>query len=68
MPRDSEPLVRVHLWIRRSDRDWLQTHYGDGLGVSKVVRQLISAFRRKVEAKAQDQIDAEPEVSIDLHL
>lgn len=64
--RDQEPLERIHLWVFKSDAEWLATHFSSTAGVSKTVRQLIRTFRRKVEAKAQDIQDQEPSIELNL--
>jgi hypothetical protein len=54
MPRtiDSERSTRAHVFIYESDAEWLRQVFGNTIGVSKAVRELVRAYRRKVEAKA----------------
>lgn len=52
---DTEPSVRTHLWLFKSDLEWLQSTFGHNIGVSQAVRKLVRAYRRKVETKAADR-------------
>lgn len=60
MPRrETRPLVRAHVWLFADDLEWLKDRYEDKTGVSKALRQLISAFRKKVDAKVEAEMDRE---------
>lgn len=52
---DTEPSVRTHLWLFKSDLEWLQDTYGHNIGVSQAVRKLVRAYRRRIEARVADQ-------------
>lgn len=53
MPRkESEEVVRKHLWVYEDDWAWLEAMYGQNVGVSKAVRTIIRQFRKQAEAKA----------------
>ena len=69
MPRrEIAPIKRTHVWLFSDDLEWLRDTYGDKIGVNKAVRSIVRAFRQKVEAKAQAQIDNIPEPDINLNI
>jgi len=61
MSREKEPIDRTHLFLYRSDIEWLKATYGDGIGVARAVRHVVRAFRQRVEAKAADALDELPQ-------
>jgi hypothetical protein len=58
--RETEPVDRTHVWLFRSDIEWLKDRYSDSIGVAKAVRMMVRGFRQKVEAKAGIEIDRAP--------
>lgn len=53
MPRrEDEELVRKHIWLYKSDWQWIEEIYGQNLGTSKATRQILRNYRKQVQAKA----------------
>lgn len=45
------PMTRRHVWLADDDWDWICTTFEGKLSPSAAVRQIISAARRRIEAK-----------------
>ena len=59
MPRPvDEPLTAIQLRLFKADLEKLRHLYGDTLGVNKAIRNIVRAFIRQTEAKANAIIDA----------
>lgn len=46
-----EPTLRVHILLFESDWAWLRRAYPDGIKRSAVLRQLLRAYRSKIDSE-----------------
>ena len=46
-----EPTLRVHILLFESDWHWLRRAYPDGIKRSAVLRQLLRAYRSKIDSE-----------------
>jgi hypothetical protein len=50
----TEPSIRVHLMLFKDDWEWLSAYSGS-VPKSNVVRDLLRDFRKKIEARVEQQ-------------
>lgn len=48
----SERLVRKHVHFDPDDWEWIRTHFGESVGISKAIRLMVQKFRQNIEARA----------------
>ena len=54
MPKkESEEVIRVHLWLYKSDWEKMKTIYEPTIGPSKAIREIVRNFLRTIEAKVE---------------
>lgn len=62
--RETEPLVRVHVWLFASDREWLDETFGPSIGMNKAVRSMVRGVKTKILAKHQQSLDEGPALDL----
>lgn len=56
MPKaEVEELERVHLYLFKSDVEWIKSVYGTRMPFTRAARSMIRAVRKKVEARAEQE-------------
>jgi len=59
--REREPITRVHMHIFSADLEKLHLLYGDTVGVSKAVREIVRTFiKRQIDNKVDSALSREP--------
>lgn len=54
--QDADAKRRIHVLVYASDWDWLGRTYSDSVKRSNVIRRLLRDYRKRIEAKAEQQL------------